>query len=562
MCAAVTRPVRLSTLVVGFAFLAAACGSEGAAFEDPLAGVERRFVPQVADSLGDAGRGISVAVDPEGNPHLAYVGLEQPQVPGQLPETRPITAPTVPAILHAHLTGGVWTRTAVSQDNQQVDEDSVTGIAVDGEGVHHVIWTEPPSGLFYSSNQAGEFSDKEAITREGASGISIAVGQSGSPWVAWYDGGTVKAATGSGSTWTVEEVASGIDVEDVEGLKFLTSIRVGGDGQPVLAFTDPAPMLARREGGEWSVEAIDQAEASAISLALDANGNPHVAYYAGPEVLHAHSIDGGPWEVTTVGTFALPTASPSPTATPGPTATASPTATATASPTASATPTLPPLTPDVSFLSTGIAVDGEGVHYVTWYDGDGNRVRFATNQGGSFEEVATSSTESGAIPVIAAAPDGSNVYVAWYDTALFNAQLGVYGAGELVLARPGETAPVPGPTATASPTGPAPECPEGGLEISAPVGAATGGFSTTTLDAPAGEPITICFDNADTGVPHNVEVSSQEGDTSGDVFAPEGNATITGPAFALYEVGEVDAGSYFYYCFVHPTTMTGTLTVG
>jgi plastocyanin len=560
MCAAVSRAsIRFVTLTFCLALAVAACGQVRPAFEDPLAGVERRFVPQVADSLGDVGRGVSVAVDPDGNPHLVYVGLTQPVVEGALPETRPITAPAVPAILHADLVGGIWTRDAVVQDEQQVSEESTTGIAVDGDGVHHVVWTEPPSGLFYSSDQAGQFSEKEAITREGAFGISIAVGQSGVPWVSWYDGGTVKAATGSGGAWTVEEVASGIDVETAEDLKFVTSIRVGSDGQPLLAFTDAAPMLARRQSGGWVIEAIDGAEASAISLALDADGNPHVAYYAGSEVVHAHSIGGGPWETSTVGTFTLPTASPTPTATPTPTA--SPTATGT--PTASATPTVPPLTPDVSFLSTGIAVDSEGVHYVTWYDGEGNRVRFATNEGGSFEEAQAPGTESGAIPVIAAVPDGSNVYVAWYDTALFNVQLGVYGSGELVLAQPGETAPAPVPTATASPTGPAPECPAGGLEIAAPPGAATNGFNTATLEAPGGEPITICFDNQEAGVPHNVEISSQEGDTSGDVFAPPDNATITGPAFALYDdVGELDGGSYFYYCFVHPTTMTGTLTVG
>jgi plastocyanin len=36
---------------------------------------------------------------------------------------------------------------------------------------------------------------------------------------------------------------------------------------------------------------------------------------------------------------------------------------------------------------------------------------------------------------------------------------------------------------------------------------------------------------------------------------------ITGAATADYDVGSLPAGSYFYHCDVHPTTMDGTLTV-
>jgi plastocyanin len=36
---------------------------------------------------------------------------------------------------------------------------------------------------------------------------------------------------------------------------------------------------------------------------------------------------------------------------------------------------------------------------------------------------------------------------------------------------------------------------------------------------------------------------------------------ITGPAQELVDVPSQSAGAYFYQCVVHPTTMTGTLTV-
>ena len=46
------------------------------------------------------------------------------------------------------------------------------------------------------------------------------------------------------------------------------------------------------------------------------------------------------------------------------------------------------------------------------------------------------------------------------------------------------------------------------------------------------------------------------------MFAPAGNALITGPATATYLVGALAPGTYTFDCFAHPATMVGTLTVG
>jgi hypothetical protein len=45
------------------------------------------------------------------------------------------------------------------------------------------------------------------------------------------------------------------------------------------------------------------------------------------------------------------------------------------------------------------------------------------------------------------------------------------------------------------------------------------------------------------------------------VWAPEGDAVITGPDEVDYVVPALAAGSYAYNCLTHPTTMVGTLTV-
>jgi plastocyanin len=99
-------------------------------------------------------------------------------------------------------------------------------------------------------------------------------------------------------------------------------------------------------------------------------------------------------------------------------------------------------------------------------------------------------------------------------------------------------------------------------QIAAPTGAATKGFSTTKLSFPAGSPIALTFDNQDSGVPHNVVITKD--DIKKDpqtpvLFQPPG--TLTGPAKTVYDIKPLPAGSYFFHCEVHPTTMFGTVQV-
>jgi plastocyanin len=73
---------------------------------------------------------------------------------------------------------------------------------------------------------------------------------------------------------------------------------------------------------------------------------------------------------------------------------------------------------------------------------------------------------------------------------------------------------------------------------------------------PAGERFSLSFRNADAGLLHNISIyrdaSAGRSFFKGEVFA--------GPRTVIYRVNSLDAGSYFYRCDVHPTTMTGMMT--
>src|SRR5438874_2755790 len=80
-------------------------------------------------------------------------------------------------------------------------------------------------------------------------------------------------------------------------------------------------------------------------------------------------------------------------------------------------------------------------------------------------------------------------------------------------------------------------------------------FTQTSLTAPAGQGFVIHFTNKDTGTQHNIEIKKPDGSDAfkGEIFA--------GPGEQTYNVPPLAAGSYPFMCSVHPTQMTGTLSV-
>ena len=118
----------------------------------------------------------------------------------------------------------------------------------------------------------------------------------------------------------------------------------------------------------------------------------------------------------------------------------------------------------------------------------------------------------------------------------------------------GEVSPSPQPSPEPSPE-PAGKCTPDGTTLQ--VMAMSSAFDAECLAAPAGKPFTILLDNMDAGIPHNVAIYTDESAAT-SLFVGE---IFSGPDVATSKVPALEAGTYFFRCDVHPTTMTGTFEV-
>ena len=114
---------------------------------------------------------------------------------------------------------------------------------------------------------------------------SLAIDALGNPHVSYADETvpSIKYAVKTGASWTIETVIG--SVVDYDGFtRAQTSLALDAAGNPHIAFYDVATQslqYASKSGGSWTFETIDNAANVGLvpSLALDGAGVPHVAYY-------------------------------------------------------------------------------------------------------------------------------------------------------------------------------------------------------------------------------------------------------------------------------------------
>ncbi len=583
MGAAVSKRVWCAAFALGLVLVACGGAKQGSQT------VETQFLPQTVDSLDDVGRGVSLALDSGGNPHLAYIGLIAVLAVGEIPAAHAPTAPALPAVLTATEQEGLFTHgfvvqtdiTAANQPKLPLNDDSDTATAIAGDGTSYVVWTQAP-GLFFSSAPpavppaAPTFGEPQKITNAFAFSPSISLAADGRPEVAFVQiddigKATLRLATlstGKKPTWDVEEVESfgQCPVDDCTSLSTALAVTPSG---PVIAFADPVTSrvsLASRSGATWDIREVDT-EGTGVSLAVAGDGSLHFTY-ARPsgQVVYVTAGDAqSPFQTSTVGSYTAPAATPTPPVTspppspePSPSASASASAAPAPSPSPSASAVPAKRQPAVLQPGTAVAIDpAKGTVYVAWTDPQARDVKLASSpDGASFADIETPGTAGGEFPALAVDAQGK-VNLAWYNADAEDLGLGSYPEKLEGLAVP--------PSSTAAPqgpggTGPALKCPKGTVEVIAPPGAGGAGFQTSEVTAPSRD-FKLCFNNQDSAAPHNVEIFKSEDDANSGAQPLASDEQFQGPKIDTFDVTGLASGDYFFHCVVHPATMKGTLTV-
>ena len=527
--------------------MAAACGTPTP--PSVTFGSGKQFVPQVADFLDNVGLYPSVAVDSAGTPYISSFGFPAELEEGEIAPTRPIGAPSLPAVLMSSTKDGIWTRGAVAMQApipnvtvpfgpatvrqvKSMTPQNVNGtsLAVDPSGGFHVAWAAD-TGMWYAESTGTSFEAsllqamRPRLERAGPLGPpAVSVTPSGTPWVAFImttaRGQEVTVKTPVGGAWKTD-VLDTIPPGSGPSQPYRVASTISASGQPVVLYSNGSSVLAAALGGGeeggWAFSTVESgADGSGLSATTGSDGTIQASYYADDQVHASTSEDGITWRTETVATVGEGV--------------------------------------NQAGRSTGIAANDRGEVYVTWYDPGSDAVGLASTTGEGFDPVEVKdSTNGGTLPAAAATPDGSAVYVAWYAETSQDLLLGTYAeVSGLDLA-------VPSPTPSGAPTTtpPTTECTKvsnGVVDIVAQ-GIA---FDTNCIDAPANEPFTIALDNQDSGIQHNVSVYPSATDLTEPI---EQGEIITGPATADYKVPALKSGDYYFHCDVHPTQMTGTLRV-
>jgi plastocyanin len=513
----------------------AACGSNVPNAQP----VKTTFVPQTVDFLDDVGRGASIALDKDQNPHIAYIGLIPPPQPGVIPPARPSTAPALPAVLIATQANGIFTQGFVAQTDitsakavpVPVTTDSTTGIAINANGAMDVVWNQfgSKAGVYFATAPNGQapFGDPVRVTASEATSPAVTTDAKGNPVVAFVttnasgvpvvDEGTLDA---SGKSFSISQIDL---LSACEGICTAANVAAAATpAGPVVAFNDPGTgdvFMAEQSATGWTMHQVAKnVDGYGVSIAPGSGGSVLVGYLTDTDARVATgSAPFTNWVMSQSAAFDIEGR-------------------------------------QVAGAGTSVA-QANGTTSLAYTDPDDGSIALDQAKGtGSLARISTPGTANGLFPGLAVT-NHNHVQLAWYNSVDQDLLLGLYPEKLGAIALPASPIPYTPPGGGSSG-----QCAKGTVEVIAPIGAGGAGFQTTKVTATSGD-FQLCFNNEDAGVTHNVAVFKDEAAATSGAPALASDTPFAGPKLDTFPVKGLSPGSYYFHCDVHPTTMTGTLTV-
>jgi hypothetical protein len=219
------------------------------------------WVTETVDASGTTGTRTSLALDAQSTPHISYYA-------------------SWGALRYATKAGDVWARDTIEVGPSVGLYNS---LALDAQGNPHIGYNNGTNTVLkYARKDGGSWLPPEfaATGADVGSYVSIAIDAQGNPHLSYYDGSNgLRYVTKAGGSWLTPEIVAGGDVGS------FTSIAIDSKGNPCIAYQDHANLQLKyivKVGGSWlyPAETVDTSPHGCIwtSLALDAKDTPHISY--------------------------------------------------------------------------------------------------------------------------------------------------------------------------------------------------------------------------------------------------------------------------------------------
>jgi hypothetical protein len=205
-------------------------------------------------------------------------------------------------IRFAEKNGSPWN--AVTLDGE-VKVRSVA-LVVDANGHYHIAYNDsenPCLKYAYYNGSSWAISVVDATTSGGIADTDMAMDALGHLHVIYGDGDKTKYGYYDGATWRLEFIEEGVSFT-------CASIAVDPNNKPHAVYYDETTdyvKYAYSDSGPWNIENVvnlDPAASPAPAIAVDADGEAHIAYskrnsIVDKDLVYAHR-DNGTWQFTTV----------------------------------------------------------------------------------------------------------------------------------------------------------------------------------------------------------------------------------------------------------------------